>query len=146
MSAQDFSLNVSAYDPGTFNQGNVFERIGDWFNGRDRAAEYNAKAAALDKKYEQDNLAAARGWAEYMDSTQVQRRVKDIEAAGLNPWLAVQNGLSTSAGQSVGEGGSAKNYNKAKNGDNPLKAITKFYKEMMNFQLKAAEVLADFAS
>ena len=62
-----------------------------------------------DQLYERANIESARAWSEYMDSTATQRRVKDIEAAGLNPWLAVQNGLSASASSgSVDMGGSAK--------------------------------------
>lgn len=146
MAAQDFALNVANYDPGTYNQGNFFERVGDYFSGRDRATEYNQRAAYLDKLYEQDSLTAARAWSEYMDSTQIQRRVKDLEAAGLNKWLAVNNGLSSSAGNSVGDGGSAKNYSKAKNGSNAVDDIKQWIKDLMNFSIQSAKVATSFLS
>ena len=59
------------------------------------------------QEYERASIESARAWAEYMDNTQVQRRVKDIEAAGLNPWLAVQNGFGGTGAPSVDTGGTA---------------------------------------
>lgn len=67
-----------------------------------------------DRAYERASISSARAWDEYMDSTQIQRRVKDIEAAGLNPWLAVQNGVSGSGAPSVDVGGSARHKTSSK--------------------------------
>lgn len=68
---------------------------------------YERRMAAENQAYERASIDSARAWSEYMDNTQVQRRVKDIQAAGLNPWLAVQNGISGSGAPSVDTGGSA---------------------------------------
>lgn len=46
------------------------------------AAAYNAKQARIQRE-----------WAEHMANTQYQRAVKDMKAAGLNPILAVSNGI-----------------------------------------------------
>ena len=40
---------------------------------------------------------SAREWDKMMSDTQYQRMVADLKAAGLNPWLALQNGVSGSS-------------------------------------------------
>lgn len=58
-----------------------------------------------ERKYGEGMINDARRWQEYMSSTAYQRTVKDIEAAGLNPWLAVQSGsLSPTSWGSVDTG------------------------------------------
>lgn len=79
------------------------------FMGFGASNEREQRLLEDDRAYERASISSARAWDEYLDSTQVQRRVKDIEAAGLNPWLAVQNGgISTSSNSTADTGGSAK--------------------------------------
>ena len=97
------------FDPGTY-QDNFSAENGymnttgptAWFHrffGRDVNAERDYGLAQIDREYERASIESARAWSEYMDNTQTQRRVKDIEAAGLNPWLAVQNGIAGSCAE-----------------------------------------------
>lgn len=62
--------------------------------------ENNAKAAkyADDLAYARELKATqdARNWDKMMSDTQYQRAVEDLKKAGLNPWLALQNGVSGS--------------------------------------------------
>ena len=96
-------------------------QFGDYFNGGASAKRQQQNQASLDYAEYVRNEASAkaqRDWEEYMDSSKVQRSLKDIEAAGLNPWLAIQSAgfggstptgaaASSSAGQAASSGSSA---------------------------------------
>lgn len=85
------------------------DKASDFLGLSHYAEDYQKYLGDLDKLYEERRTNSARAWDEYMDSTKVQRLVKDIEAAGLNPWLAIQNGFSAgSSYSSAGSGSSAR--------------------------------------
>lgn len=74
-------------------------RIGKFFGGRDQnkfESDYESYVNNVNAENEWKATQSARAWDKYLNDTQVQRLVADIKAAGLNPWLAVQNGISTS--------------------------------------------------
>jgi len=114
-SAQGVSTSDPLTGPASIDTSYQF---GDWISGRMSAKQAQQNQAALDYAEWVRNTASAReqrDWEEYMSNTQVQRSMKDLEAAGLNPWLAVQSAgfggsvpsgavASSSAGQVVSGG------------------------------------------
>ena len=82
-------------------QSNYKYHFGDFLSGqynaaRQQAAQNNADYAEWVRN--EYSAKQQRAFEEYMDSTKTQRAMADIQAAGLNPWLALQSaGLSPAA-------------------------------------------------
>lgn len=85
------------YVSNTGYEGNVLERFGDWITGRDRNADYQSAQQLAQMKY----LDAYNRWLAQREDSQIRRMVVDLKKAGLNPWLAVQNGFSGSNTEAV---------------------------------------------
>lgn len=98
MSFQDYYEQYTGYKD--FDADHPFASIENFFTGnRDKAkSEYEAYLTNLNNRNEYLATQSARAWQEYMDSTKIQRLMKDYEKAGLNPYLAINdNGLSGSS-------------------------------------------------
>lgn len=63
-----------------------------------QAADYNLTNSREAREWSAEQAAAQRAWQEHMDNTQVQRRMADLKAAGINPILAGGLQASTPAG------------------------------------------------
>lgn len=106
-SAQDVSINPNDYvvdqdkyfyGLNSHNNTITFDRfLNQVFAPKSTAAGDEASQRA----YEQASMASARAYEQALDNTKYQRAVKDLEAAGLNPWLALQNGLGGLSSGSV---------------------------------------------
>ena len=93
--------------------GNIYGGVGEFLRnpfditGEKAAARQYQNQLALDNSAREFSALEAqrqREWEKMMSDTAFQRQVKDLEAAGLNPWLAVQNagsGASTPSGSSA---------------------------------------------
>lgn len=74
----------------------------NFFSGEDKRvkADYDAYVANVTNRNEAKATQSAKAFEEYMSSTAYQRAFKDLEKAGINPYMLVNGGASPSAGSS----------------------------------------------
>lgn len=85
---------------------NTKNAVSSWLNKQTGADLTGAEVAM--NQFNAGEAEKARDWQEQMDNTKYQRSVADMKAAGVNPALAMSNGVgSTPSGSSASGGGFA---------------------------------------
>lgn len=88
--------------------GDAFSTAGNWFwhdiTGQTNAQLANSAQWALQKDQQAFNAWQAQLQREW-SAQSVQNAVKDIKAAGLNPWLSIQGGVPDAASTSSASSG-----------------------------------------
>ena len=89
-------------NPDHYNDWNY--KIGKFLGSRDISKfedEYENYLRNLANQNEYKSAQSARAWEKMMDDTKYQRMFKDFEAAGLNPYLLVNNGSFSASAPSA---------------------------------------------
>lgn len=96
----DARLNISSFEQPSSGGVSGFDAFRDAYQQTydldTREMDFNSAQAEIN-----------RNWQERMDNTKVQRLVKDIQRAGLNPWLALNGGGAVTSGVPSGSYASA---------------------------------------
>lgn len=116
---------------------NVFER-----EEALKARDFSAEQAAINRDFQSGQVAKQMEFQERMSSTAIKRRMKDLEASGLNPILATKFDASTPAG-AAGTGGIGATAKANAHGYTALNEIEGFVSgasSLLSLQKLAAEV------
>lgn len=128
----------------------IGNRIANFFSGQTDAAkrEYNTYLTNQERQYELAKINDARAWEAWLNSNKYQMAVKDLKAAGLNPWMAIQSGLSgglSSSGVSNNASSSSSSAKNLEQKNEKKKDTSSAIKDLVSTALKVALMATMFA-
>lgn len=112
------------------------------FAGQESTNAANAAEAAKNREFNADQAQLNREFQMEMSNTEIQRRIADLKAAGLNPALAYGQGGASAPSGSAASGTTAKFDSSAGAGINSASAVGNFIQSAATQSAQRQEIMA----